>query len=122
MGRSELLGYVTLTLKFEREQDVWVGLCLELGTSTFADTFEECHSALDALVRDHLDALEEVGERDRFFAEHGIRVHTAGHPQEYTISETTLMPSPQIVGPYLEPRIFSTAGLPSQERGPLVRA
>ena len=121
MNRIELLGYVTLTLKFEQEQDVWVGLCLELGTSTFADTLEECHSALDALVSDHLNALEELGEREKFFAEHGVRIHTEGHPQEYTISETTLMPATEIVGSYLEPRIFSTAGLPRQEHGHLVK-
>ena len=69
---SELSGYVTLTLSFEQEGSEWVGTCLELGTSTFADTLEECQVELEELVTDHLDVLEEVCERERFFEEWGI--------------------------------------------------
>ena len=55
---SRLPGYVTLTFSFEQEGIEWVGTCLELGTSTFADTLEECQVALEDLVTDHLDVLE----------------------------------------------------------------
>ena len=72
-----LLGYVTLTLSFEQEGSEWVGVCLELGTSTFADTLEECQEELQELVTDHLSVLEEIGERERFFKEWGIAVHTS---------------------------------------------
>ena len=44
-----LSGYVTLTLSFEQEGREWVGVCLELGTSTFADTLEKCQEELQEL-------------------------------------------------------------------------
>ena len=75
---SELAGYATLTLKFQIERNVWVGECLELSTSTYADTLEECQDALDELVETHLDVLDEVGERDRFFDKWGVAVHSGG--------------------------------------------
>ena len=82
---SELSGYVTLTLSFEQEGSEWVGTCLELGTSTFADTLEECQVELEELVTDHLDVLEEVCERERFFEEWGIDIHTDEVPGEFTM-------------------------------------
>ena len=80
-----LSGYVTLTLSFEQEGSEWVGICLELGTSTFADTLERCQEELQELVTDHLHVLEETGERERFFKEWGIAVHTSDKiPSEFT--------------------------------------
>ena len=72
--------YVALTLSFEREGDVWVGVCLELGTSTFADTLEECQSELLEFVEENLNLLEEVGERDRFFKKWGITLQDTPVP------------------------------------------
>ena len=69
-------GYVTLTFSFEQEGSDWVGLCLELGTSTFSDTLEECQVELQELVADHLEVLEETGERERFFEEWGAGSHS----------------------------------------------
>ena len=68
---------VDLSLSFEREGDVWVGSCLELGTSTFDDTLEACQDGLRELAVEHLDVLEEIGERAAFFNEWGITLHTA---------------------------------------------
>ncbi len=69
-------GYVALTLSFEREGDQWVGERLETSTSTFADSLEDCRAELRELVVDHLEVLEEVGERERSFEEWGITVHS----------------------------------------------
>ena len=78
--------YVALTLSFEREGDVWVGVCLELGTSTYADTLEECQSELLEFVEAHIDVLEEIGERDRFFQKWGITLQdTPDPPAQFTI-------------------------------------
>lgn len=83
---SILSGYVTLTLSFEQEGSEWVGVCLELGTSTFTDTLEKCQVELQELVTDHLNVLEEIGERERFFEEWGIVVHISNEiPSEFTI-------------------------------------
>ena len=72
---KEPVVYVDLTLKYEYEEEQWVGVCLELGTSTFADTLEEVHDNLTELVVEHLNLLEAEGERERFFEEHDISYH-----------------------------------------------
>lgn len=66
--------YVVLTLQFERADGGWVGTCIELSTSTSGDTLDEVQEALHDLVTLHLNTLEEVGERRRFFAEHDIEL------------------------------------------------
>ena len=81
-----VIGYVFLTLSFEREGNKWVGACLELGTSTFARTLKATQEELTELVTAHLNALEEVGERENFFTEWGIVIHpTLKPPSEFTI-------------------------------------
>lgn len=105
--------YVTLTLSFEQEGSEWVGVCLELGTSTFADTLEKCQKELQELVADHLDVLEETGERERFFEEWGIEVQTSDKvPSEFTIRGSgdswnrLFERSTGTRGPFLQPRVF----------------
>ncbi len=68
-------GYVDLTLKYELEEGQWVGVCLELSTSTFGDSLEEVQDSLTRLVAEHLNLLENAGERERFFTEHNISYH-----------------------------------------------
>ena len=70
-------GYVILTLQFQREGKQWVGVCRELGTSTYGQDVADVHEELVQLSLLHLNALEEVGERERFFREHGIVLHRA---------------------------------------------
>ena len=122
-----LSGYVTLTLSFEQEGSEWVGVCLELGTSTFADTLEECQEELRELVADHLDVLGEIGERERFFEEWGIEVHTDDKiPSEFTIRGSgdswnrLFERSAGTCGPFLQPRVFP-AGQADQDQERLVR-
>ena len=59
-------GHLALTLKFFHEEDQWVGVCLELSTSTYGDTFEEVRDDLQTLVREHLEIYEEEGKLDEF--------------------------------------------------------
>ena len=122
-----LSGYVTLTLSFEQEGSEWVGVCLELGTSTFADTLEKCQEELQELVTDHLNVLEELGERERFFEEWGIEVHTDDKvPSEFTIRGSgdswnrLFERSDGTRGPFLQPRVFP-AGQADQDQERLVR-
>ena len=72
---EEPLRYVDLTLKYVFEEEQWVGVCLELSTSTFADTLQEVQNNLTQLVVEHLNLLEDAGERERFFEEHDISCH-----------------------------------------------
>ncbi len=72
-------GYIVVFLAFRQEKTKegkkWVGVCQELGTSTFADTLDEAVEQLKEAVALHLNTLEKVGERERFFREHGIEFH-----------------------------------------------
>ncbi|MDO8724060.1 MAG: hypothetical protein Q7J31_17805 [Syntrophales bacterium] len=69
-------GYVALTLKFQQEGDKWTAFCEELGTATYAHTLAEAQVLIRETVACHLNTLEEVGERERFFKEHGIVLRT----------------------------------------------
>jgi predicted RNase H-like HicB family nuclease len=66
--------YVVLTFLFKQEEDVWTAECKELGTATFGDTYEEAKRDLEEAVMLHLNTLEKVGERERFFKERDIEV------------------------------------------------
>lgn len=66
------LGYVVLTLKFRKQGAKWTARCVELGTATFARTLEEADERIKEAVTLHLNTLEDVGERGRFFKEHRI--------------------------------------------------
>ena len=69
-------GYVTLVMKFFKEEDQWVGECEELGVATCADSIEEARTALEDSIILALNIMESTGERERFFAENGITVHS----------------------------------------------
>ena len=105
---ASVVGYVNLTFKFSREKGQWVGICEELGTGTFGKNIERVTADLRTLVSDHLNLLEESGERVRFFHEHGIVQHSV-KPTVYEIN----MPVPDVDagGPYFQPSIFTLPGL-----------
>lgn len=70
-------GYVRLTCKYYKENRKWVAFCDELGTSTFGRTLDEAERRLVEAMTLHLNTLEDVGERDRFFRENNISfLHT----------------------------------------------
>ena len=65
---------VALTLQFWREDGVWIGECVELGTATDAEALETLLNTLPELVTIHLNGLEDIGEREQVFREYGIMV------------------------------------------------
>ena len=72
MSRS---GYIVLTAEFQKVGRRWTVHCEELGTATFGRSLPEAEKRIKEAVLLHLNALEEVGERDRFFREHNIPLH-----------------------------------------------
>lgn len=82
-SRPVVKGYIILTFAFRKEGRVWTGTCLELGTSTYGRSFEKLKKELAELVEVHLNTLEDVGERERFFAENGIVFHSTGNPPKH---------------------------------------
>ena len=75
-------GYVLLTQVVEEEEDgQYAAHCPELGVATCGDTIEEAFSNLRDAIEVHLNALEEVGTRERVLQERNIVIHpsTATH-------------------------------------------
>jgi len=60
---------------FQEEGDSrWLAECRELGTASYGDTPEEARERIVEAIELHLNALERYGERERFFAERGIKM------------------------------------------------
>ena len=67
-------GFIRLTGIVEKEGDVYLAYCKELGTITCGDTIKEAKANLLDALEVYIDGLEEIGERDRVFREKGVRV------------------------------------------------
>jgi len=82
MRKASAKCVVILHAHYWRNQNQWLGECVELGTTTFADTFEDVQRELKDMIVLHLDTLESVGERDNFFKEHEIKTYSEGEVPE----------------------------------------
>ena len=80
--------YVVLTYEFGREGRRWMAHCKELGTATFGRSLPEAQRQLIEVVGLHLNTLEDVGERKRFFQEHNIKFHET-KPKSIMVSMST---------------------------------
>ncbi|MBM3156549.1 MAG: hypothetical protein FJ004_04605 [Chloroflexi bacterium] len=78
-------GYIVVTYKFRRLNRRWTAYCEELGTATFGRSLSEAEKRLDEAVWLHLNTLEDVGERKRFFEEHNIQLHTSKPKNNITL-------------------------------------
>lgn len=65
-------GYILLTVKFQKEGKKWTVECIELGTATFGRSLKEAKKKIGEAILLHLNTLEDVNERERFFREHSI--------------------------------------------------
>ncbi len=79
-------GYVVLTAKFRREGRRWTAYCEELGTATFGRSLPEAERKIKEAVVLHLNTLEDVGERERFFKEYNIPFYHTKPTRDINIS------------------------------------
>lgn len=78
--------YIRLTSIFQKEENgTWTAECKELGTATFGDSFEDAEMKLQEAIELHLNTLEEIGERERFFTENKIKIYTVKPPKSIRI-------------------------------------
>jgi predicted RNase H-like HicB family nuclease len=70
-------GYIVLTFEFGEEGKRITAYCKELGTATFGRSLKEAKERLSEAVALHLNTLEQLGERERFFQENDIVYHKA---------------------------------------------
>ena len=96
-----IVRYVVLTLQFRKEGRRWTGYCKELGTATFGRSLTEAESRLREAVVLHVNTLEDVGERERFFKEQNIRSYHAKPKSEITISASVNQDA--FFRPYIQP-------------------
>ena len=66
-------GYVVVTLIFQKTGRRWTARCEELGTATFGRSLPEADKKIKEAVLLHINTLEDVGERERFFRENNIQ-------------------------------------------------
>ena len=67
-------GFVILTLRAFEEDGQFVSECVELQTASQGDTLEEAIANAHEATRMYLDAITELGERDRVFRERAVSV------------------------------------------------
>ena len=79
-------GYVVLTYQFQKEGRRWLARCEELGTSVFGRSLPEAEKILEEAVLLHLNTLEDVGERERFFKENDIPFHKVKPEDDITVN------------------------------------
>jgi len=66
--------YITVTLVIQPADGKYASHCVELGTASCGDTVEEAVANIKEAVLVDLSALEQIGERARFFRERGIKM------------------------------------------------
>ena len=69
--------FIRLTGIVEKEGDVYLAYCKELGTITCGDTIKQAKANLLDALEVYIDGLEEIGERDRVFSEKGVTIERA---------------------------------------------
>ena len=65
---------IVLTFEFSQESGQWVGLCLELGTSTFSDTLEQTRLELQEAVELQLNEVERLGYIEAYLDENHLHI------------------------------------------------
>ena len=93
--------YVVLTCIFRKEGRWVTAECQELGTAAFGRNLDQAEERLREAILLHLNTLEDVGERARFFKEHKIRMYT-----DY----------PEAVHPTIPTEVFSKAQVLTMDR------
>ncbi len=63
-----------LTFTFQQESGLWVGICTELGTSAFADTFEQMRSELREAVLLQLNEIERIADVREYLADNQVSI------------------------------------------------
>lgn len=85
MAEKERSGHilVTLCVHEDEESDAFVSECIELGVTSCGRTIDEALRMVQEAVSVYLNTIEEDGERERIFAERGLKVSGDKEPQGY---------------------------------------
>jgi predicted RNase H-like HicB family nuclease len=100
-GAVGIAGYVVVMFKFRKVGRRWTAYCEELGTATFGRSLPEAEKRIKEAVLLHLNTLEEVGERNRFFKEHNIEFHHTKPKKDITVCLP--LRAEEFVQPHIQP-------------------
>ena len=96
---ADNVGYVALTLMVAREGKHFVCRCVELGTASCGDSFDEALANIEEATLEYLNSIERLGERPRIFKEKGIAIRKT-RPSRVPMASVDLHPG-AFVGPYV---------------------
>ncbi|OYD14383.1 hypothetical protein CH333_08190 [candidate division WOR-3 bacterium JGI_Cruoil_03_44_89] len=96
------VGYVMLTFEFRKRGRRWTAYCKELGTATFGRSLPEVQERIEEAVLLHLNTLEDVGERERFFKENNITFYPH-KPKTKEVTISAPFDRATFVHPYIQP-------------------
>lgn len=91
-NRKNIGQYIVVTINIKQEGNIWLARCVELGTSTFGDTFEEAREALHEAIELHLNTLEDVNECNKFLSENGVKIHDKYPSLSIAKGKTEILP------------------------------
>ena len=85
---------IVLTFEFCEEEGQWVGVCLELGTSAFADVLERARRELQEAVELQLNEMERLCDIRDYLAENHVNIvpldlDTAAAPIGFAVAGDT---------------------------------
>lgn len=86
------VGYITLTLEAFPEGKAFVSRCRELDVSSCGDNIEQAFENLKDSVFTYLNAIEQLGDRERIFAEKGITIDKT-KPKTVPLASSSLPPN-----------------------------
>ena len=72
---------IELTLLYYFESGQWVGVCDELGTSAFADGFEQMKTELRDAVVLQLNEMERIADVRDYLIDNQVIIHTVEFPK-----------------------------------------
>ena len=76
--------HIPVTFKYTPEEGKWVGVCIELGTSTFADTLDQVREELGENVVLQLTELGQLTDIWEYLAENHVEIIDASPATEAT--------------------------------------
>jgi predicted RNase H-like HicB family nuclease len=73
-------GYILVRIRVWPEDEKFVGECVELDVSSFGDTVDDAIRMTLEATELYLETIDDLGERERLFAEKGVTFYSAEPP------------------------------------------
>ena len=74
MSDGRAVAMIVLTADFEQEDGLWIGTCLELGTSTQAETLDELRAELKDAIDLQLNEMARLGYTREYLRSQGVKL------------------------------------------------